>query len=78
MKWLEALMYGSLKQDVVDDQRDKLSQLEGKVAELEDQLRKKDDLIAVNVCVWWTSFCTSNFYERLQMCACVASLRRVD
>ena len=44
-------MYGSLKQDVVDDQHDKLSKLEGKVAELENQLRKKDDLIAVNVCV---------------------------
>jgi len=44
-------MYGSLKQDVMDDQRDKLSKLEAKVAELENQLRKKDDLIAVNVCV---------------------------
>ena len=44
-------MYGSLKQDVMDDQRDKLSKLEAKVAELENQLQKKDDLIAVNVCV---------------------------
>ena len=44
-------VYGSLKQDVMDDQRDKLSKLEAKVAELENQLRKKDDLIAVNVCV---------------------------